>query len=221
MKVWNMVGKRWQALAIMLLAGMLSLCGCKEKVVTVSTVGSDEEGQETQYIEVQEFELKEKKQESGRENLRYCAVLIPEGYYESDEIPGMYLHEMSPLDSSNIYYTVSSGSGDGSVSQGLTEEQYRETIEKAFEESGESGNLTIDSFEELDMDGVPAYKIRSTYVMDDNTIQQLTYLVMAEDTYTITYSQSEDDELMADFEISDGEIKLVKEESVQTASTSE
>ena len=45
-----------------------------------------------------------------------------------------------------------------------------------------------------------------------------TYLVLAQDTYTITYSQSEDDELMADFEISDGIIKLVKEESVQTAS---
>ena len=69
------------------------------------------------------------------------------------------------------------------------------------------------------MDGIPAYKIRTTYETDENSIQQLTYLVLAEDTYTITYSQSEDDELMADFEISDGTIKLVKEESVQTAST--
>ena len=68
------------------------------------------------------------------------------------------------------------------------------------------------------MEGIPAYKIRTTYKMMDNSIQQLTYLVLAQDTYTITYSQSEDDELMADFEISDGIIKLVKEESVQTAS---
>ena len=51
----------------------------------------------------------------------------------------------------------------------------------------------------------------------EHTIQQLTYLVLAEDTYTITYSQSQDDELMADFEISDGEIKLVREEKLEMA----
>ena len=65
---------------------------------------------------------------------------------------------------------------------------------------------------------MPAYKIRSTYQLGDNTIQQLTYLVMAEDTYTITYSQADDDELMADFDVSDGEIRLVKDDEVQTAS---
>ena len=41
---------------------------------------------------------------------------------------------------------------------------------------------------------------------------------MAEDTYTITYSQADDDELMADFDVSDGEIRLVKDDEVQTAS---
>ena len=65
---------------------------------------------------------------------------------------------------------------------------------------------------------MPAYKIRSTYQLGDNTVQQLTYLVMAEDTYTITYSQADDDELMADFDVSDGEIRLVKDDEVQTAS---
>lgn len=77
--------------------------------------------------------------------------------------------------------------------------------------------LAISSFEELDMDGIPGYKIRSEYMAGEHTIQQLTYLVLAEDTYTITYSQSQDDELMADFEISDGEIKLVREEKLEMA----
>lgn len=214
-----MVFKKWKLTAVLLSAGMmLAMCGCEKKVISVSTV-SEEEGQETEYIEMQELELKEKERENGRENIKYCAVMIPAGYHESEEIPGMYLHERTPLDSSNIYYSVSEGSSEGFLSSNLTEEEYRETIENALNENGQEGSLTIDSFEEIDMDGIPAYKIRTTYETDENSIQQLTYLVLAEDTYTITYSQSEDDELMADFEISDGTIKLVKEESVQTAST--
>lgn len=206
-----------------LLAALLALiigvmCGCEEKIVTVASV-VDEEGQTVEYIEMQEFELKQTKEDSGRENIQYCAVMIPAGYYESEEIPGMYLHERAPLDSSNIYYTVSDGNEEGCVSENLTEEEYKEIIEKAYSENGQEGSLIIDSFEEVNMEGIPAYKIRTTYTMDENTIQQLTYLVLAEDTYTITYSQAEDDELMADFEFSDGKIKLVKEESVQTAST--
>ena len=214
-----MVFKKWKLTAVLLSAGMmLAMCGCEKKVISVSSV-SEEEGQETEYIEMQELELKEKERENGRENIKYCAVMIPAGYHESEEIPGMYLHERTPLDSSNIYYSVSEGSREGFLSSYLTEEEYRETIENALNENGQEGSLTIDSFEEIDMDGIPAYKIRTTYETDENSIQQLTYLVLAEDTYTITYSQSEDDELMADFEISDGTIKLVKEESVQTAST--
>ena len=42
-------------------------------------------------------------------------------------------------------------------------------------------------------------------------------MILGEDTYTITYSQMSDDELMADFEISDGEIRLVREEEVSLA----
>jgi len=212
-----MFGKKMKmAAGLALTALAFVMCGCEEKIMTVSSVPS-QEGQETEYIEMKEFQLKEKEADSDRENIKYCAVMIPAGYHESEEIQGMYLHEKAPLDSSNIYYTVSEGSREGHVSEDLTEKEYKETIEKAFEESGQDGSLTVDSFEAVDMDGIPAYKIKSTYNSDGNTIQQLTYLVLAQDTYTITYSQSEDDELMADFEISDGTIKLVKEESVQTA----
>lgn len=209
--------RRWKLTAALLSAGItLAMCGCEKKVISVASVSENEE-QKTEYIEMQELELKEKVTESGREDIRYCAVMIPAGYHESEEIPGMYLHEKTPLDSSNIYYSVSEGSGEGFLSSDLTEEEYRETIGEALKENGQEGSLTIDSFEEIDMDGIPAFKIRTTYETDGNSIQQLTYLVLAQDTYTITYSQSEDDELMADFEISDETIRLVREESVQTA----
>ena len=204
--------KRWLYIALL---GLL-LTGCGNKAVTVADISS-EDGEEVQYMEVQEIELKEPEAESEREEVSYCAVLIPSSYQESEEVPGMYVHKRNPLDSSNIYYTVSGGSDEGLVSTELTKEVYEELLEAAYEESGQSVDLNVDSFEEIDMEGVPGYKIRSSYQVDEGEIEQLTYLILAQDTYTITYSQMSDDELMADFEISDGEIRLVREEEVSLA----
>lgn len=203
--------KRWKALlAGLAVAGVAGLCGCKEEVITVADIQS-EDGEDTQYIEMKECELKETEEDDGREEIRHCVVRIPEGYYQSEEIPGMYLHEKAPLDSSNIYYSCAPGAEQGKVSDTLTGEEYKKSIEEAFQKRGQDVTLQISSFEELDMEGIPAYKIRSEYETEGNSIQQLTYLVLADNTYTITYSQSRDDELMADFEISEGEIRLVKE----------
>lgn len=203
--------KKWKALlAGLAVAGVAGLCGCKEEVITVADIQS-EDGEDRQYIEMQEFELKETEEDNGRVAIRHCVVRIPQGYYRSEEIPGMYLHEKAPLDSSNIYYSCVPGADRGKVSDTLTGEEYKKSIEEAFQKRGQEVSLRISSFEELDMGGIPAYKIRSEYETEGNSIQQLTYLVLADNTYTITYSQSRDDELMADFEISEGEIRLVKE----------
>ena len=202
---------------ILFLASMaMLLTGCQEKVITVAGLQS-EDGQETTYIEMKEFQIKEPQTDSGREEVSCCAVLIPTGYYESEEIPGMYIHERSPLDSSNIYYTVSEGSGEGRVSDALTEESYQELVEEAYQESGQEVSVEVESFERIDMEGGPGYKVRSSSEIDSEKMQQLTYMILGEDTYTITYSQMSDDELMADFEISDGEIRLVREEEVSLA----
>lgn len=204
--------KTWIYIAF---AGLL-LTGCGNKVVTVADITS-EDGEETQYMEVQEIELKEELVEDDREEISYCAVIIPASYQESEEVPGMYVHKRNPLDSSNIYYTVSEGSDQGMVSVALTEETYEKMLEDAYEEAGQKVDLKIETFEEINMEGVPGYKIRSTYQIEEEEIEQLTYLIMAQNTYTITYSQMSDDELMADFEISDGEIRLVREEDVSLA----
>ncbi|MDE5907669.1 MAG: hypothetical protein K2H52_02810 [Lachnospiraceae bacterium] len=192
------------------------LTGCAREAVTVAGMWS-EDGEAVEYIEMQEFELK-KQEESAGEKVRYCAVMIPAGYHESEDIQGMYVHERNPLDASNIYYTVSEGNEEGMVSGMLTKEVYQETMEKAYQEAGMEVALNIDSFEKIDMEGIPGYKIRSSYEVEDGEeIEQLVYLILAEDTYTITYSQMSDDELMADFEISDGEIRLVRDEKVSLA----
>lgn len=193
-------------------AALFFLSGCSKEAVTVAGIQNGEEDA-GEYIKMQEFELKEPEDEAEGEEVHHCAVLIPAGYEESKEIPGMYVHERSPLDSSNIYYTVSEGSA-GNVSEALTRENYQEMVEEAYREAGQEVALEIASFEEIDMDGIPGYKIRSSYRVDaDAEIEQLVYLIMAKETYTITYSQLSDDELMADFEITDGEICLIRKNS--------
>lgn len=199
---------------ILIVSAVFLLSGCQKEAITVAGIQS-EDGESNGYIEIQEFELKEPREESGGEKVRHCAVLIPAGYQESEEVKGMYIHERSPLDASNIYYTVSEGSGEGRVSETLTEEIYKDTMEAAYGEAGWQVELEIASFEEIDMEGIPGYKIRSSYRIEDGEeIEQLVYLILAQDTYTVTYSQVSDDDLMADFEISDGEIRLIREEKV-------
>ena len=185
-----------------------TLLGCQEKVITVADIQTESEYQVT-YVEMKEIELKEVVEDDGKEVIAHCAVLIPYGYHESKEVPGMYVHERAPMESSNIYYSVASGE-EGNGSGTLTKEQYKESIEAAYEAAGMPVELEITSFEETDMDGIPAYKIRSSYKSGENTILQLTYMILAKDTHTITYSQSKDDEMMADFEVAEGEIRLVK-----------
>ena len=97
--------KEMKKKAVLLAMAGLLLMGCGQKVVTVADI-QNEDGPETGYIQMQEFELKEKETDSGREEVRLCTVLIPAGYQRSEEIEGMYVHERSPLDSSNIYYFV-------------------------------------------------------------------------------------------------------------------
>ena len=76
---------------------------------------------------------------------------------------------------------------------------------------GENVDITIEEFSRNDMESVPGYKIRSSFEVDNKRVQQLAYIIQARDTHIITYNQLSDDELLADFEISEGEIRLVKE----------
>ncbi len=203
---------RKNGLAVLLcsIGMMFCFCGCKEKVATVAEI-RDEEGLVVECITMQEFEVKKPIINGDKERVRHCAVLIPKGYSESKEIPGLYVHERAPMESSNIYYSVAEGES-GIVSEELTEEMYKETLEESYAQKGTEVSLEILSFEKTQMDGVPAYKIRSSHKIESNTVLQLTYMIMAEDTHIITYSQSKDDEMMVDFETAEGQIRLIREE---------
>lgn len=194
---------------MVLLLSMLAT-GCNKQVITVAGMEPKEQTQEpVNYIEISEFELKKPKAEYKGKDVLFCAVLIPEGFKESEEIPGMYIHERYPIEASNIYYSVSEGNAEGAISDELSGKMYEELVEEAFAKAGEEVDLEMDSFEQTEMEGVPVYKICSSYAKDSKRVQQLTYLIPAEDTHIVTYTQMSDDEMMDDYTTTEGQIKLV------------
>lgn len=194
---------------VLLLLVML-LIGCNRQVITVAGIETQEQEDGSEdYIEIKEFELKQPLEEYDGNEVMFCAVLIPAGYQESEEIPGMYIHERYPIEASNIYYSTLKDEEGGDVSEELTKERYEQLVEEAFREAGMKTDIEISSFEQLEMEGVPAYRIRSSYAKDTKRVQQLTYMILAEDTHVITYTQMSDDEMMEDYTMAEGEIKLV------------
>ena len=200
---------RKAVLAASMLALVCCFTGCEKELTTVAGI-QNPEVREDQYIVVENFELKQI-EDNGKDAIAYCAILIPAGYVESSTVPGMYVHSLSPLDSSNIYYTVLEGTGDGAVPDNLTAASFEKELEDAYAKQGKKVDITIEEFTRNDMEGVPGYKIRSSFEVDNKKVQQLAYIIQARDTHIITYNQLSDDELLVDFEVSEGEIRLVKE----------
>lgn len=195
--------------ALLLLAGMTGiLIGCEKKVVTVADMVTEEE--EEQYIEIKEFHLKGSPAEDDTDTVKRCVVRVPAGYVESDEIAGMYVHERAPLDSSNIYYAVSDP-GEMDYTQ-LSKETYESMMETVYQDAYSATlELTVESFEKQEMEGFPAYVIRSSYEDGEEKIEQLICLIVADKVYTVVFSQASDDELLADFDVMEGRITLIRE----------
>lgn len=196
----------------MVMMGFTFLTGCNDEVITVADNmnSSSAEGEGTEYIELETFEI-QKEQAVEREGIGYCAILIPADFVQSEEVPGMYISKRYPLDSGNIYYTVTNSADIGAVSDELSKESYVKAIESAYEAMGDSIKLKVDDFSKETLEGVPCYKIRSHYNIGDRDVQQLTYIIMAADTHVITYTQASDDDLLVDFLKDEGQIKLVRE----------
>lgn len=130
-----------------------------------------------------------------------CSVVLPAGYLLSTEVEGLYLSERNPIDSSNIYYTVSDGTDSAELKKSLSDESYKEQMRKKYEATyGSAIQLTKFSYKETKVSGAPAFELSVQAKLEDMTLEQLILIVAADRTYTITYSQSADDERMAEFQ---------------------
>ncbi len=139
-----------------------------------------------------------------------CTLRLPAGYIASEEIPGMYLSEHHPIDSSNIYYTVSENIDTRALEEAIDSDEYKQIAEKKFQEIyGEEASITAYQMTKTETDGCPSYQIELSCKVGDMQMDQLVYIVAADKVYTITYSQSADDETMEDFKKSVATIQVV------------
>lgn len=135
-----------------------------------------------------------------------CTFDIPEGFEESQGIDNLYVTARYPLDTSMIYYEVM----DGDISlQLMTQDMFREQVEESFRQMyGDEIKVSIDSYESVKISGYPAFRILCHYEADGIKITQLEYLINADRTYAITYSQTSDYDWMETFEESAATISV-------------
>lgn len=135
-----------------------------------------------------------------------CLFDIPEGFEESQETDNLYVTARYPLDASMIYYEVM----DGDISlQLMTQDMFLEQVEESFRQMyGDDIEVSIDSYESVKINGYPAFRILCHYEADGIKITQLEYIINADKTYAITYSQTSDYDWMEVFEESAATISV-------------
>lgn len=143
--------------------------------------------------------------EEGRSTVG-CTFDIPEGFEESEEVNNLYVTARYPLDTSMIYYEVMDG--DASL-QLMTEEIFKEQAQEHLCQAyGEDTKISIDSYESVKISGYPAFRILCHYEAEGIKITQLEYIINADKTYAITYSQTSDYDWMETFEASAATIRV-------------
>lgn len=154
---------------------------------------------------LEENELDASVVESGR-STRSCTFDLPEGFEKSQDVEGLYVTRRYPLDTSMIYYETL----DGDISlQLMTEEMFRQQVEGNLRSLyGEDIEVGIDSYENVKIDGYPAFRILCHYEVDEIVITQLEYVINADKTYIITYSQTDDYDWMEEFKTSAATISV-------------
>ena len=135
-----------------------------------------------------------------------CTFALPEGFTEIEDMPGMYVTKRYPIDASTIYYVEM----DKDISmQLMTEETFMIQIQSYFEQIyGTDVEVDLQSYERIEIDGYPAFRILCTYTVDDVEITQLEYVINADKSYVVTYSQTNEYDRTEEFEASAATIHL-------------
>lgn len=231
-----MIKKQGIILFVVAMLVMMAGCGSKETVHTSAEAQeevNDESTQEEEATEeadgeksdavVAQMEIdeetkneltaelleEEKLDTSVMENTRStkgCTFTVPESFMESEDVPGMYVTKRYPIDASIIYYAEFA---QDKAMQLMTEETFKtqaeETLRQAYDKDIE---VSVDSFEKIEIDGYPAFRILCHYQIDDIVIKQLEYAINADKSYVITYSQTNDYDYMEEYEASAETISL-------------
>lgn len=231
-----MIKKQGIILLVVAMLVMMAGCGSKETVHTSAEAQeevNDESTQEEEAAEeadgeksdavVAQMEIdeetkneltaelleEEKLDTSVMENTRStkgCTFTVPESFMESEDVPGMYVTKRYPIDASTIYYTeYEQDKSMQLMTEATFKAQVEETLRQAYDKDIE---VSVDSFEKIEIDGYPAFRILCHYQVDDIVIKQLEYAINADKSYVITYSQTNDYDYMEEYEASAETISL-------------
>ena len=231
-----MIKKQGIILLVLAMLVMMAGCGSKETVHTSAEAQeevNDESTQEEEAAEeadgeksdavVAQMEIdeetkneltaelleEEKLDTSVMENTRStkgCTFTVPESFMESEDVPGMYVTKRYPIDASTIYYTeYEQDKSMQLMTEATFKAQVEETLRQAYDKDIE---VSVDSFEKIEIDGYPAFRILCHYQVDDIVIKQLEYAINADKSYVITYSQTNDYDYMEEYEASAETISL-------------
>ena len=178
----------------------------EQKSTADDQLGIDEDTRQqlmTELLEENEMDVSVAKSERTTNG---CTFDLPEGFEASVDVDGLYVTARYPIDTSMIYYEVM----DGDMSlQLMTEEMFRKQAEDGFRQTyGEEVEVTIDSYETVNIGGYPAFRILCHYEVEGIRITQLEYVINADKTYVITYSQTSDYDWMGAFEVSAATISV-------------
>lgn len=137
-----------------------------------------------------------------------CTFVPPEDFEELPDMEGMYVSEHYPVDASTIYYTEKKM--DISL-QLMTEDTFTDHMKKELKKLYDSEvEIKVDIFEKITIDDFPAFKIICSYSYGDVKITQLEYIINADKSYIIIYSQTDDYDRMEEFEASAETIQVKK-----------
>lgn len=118
----------------------------------------------------------------------------------------MYVTDRYPIDASTIYYAQLE---QDMALQLMTKETFKEQTQADFlRDYGEDVEVFVDSFEQIRIQEYPAFKILCHYQVGDVTVTQLAYVINADKSYVITYSQTGDYDRMEEYEASAETIRV-------------
>ncbi|MDE6662722.1 MAG: hypothetical protein K2K46_05180 [Lachnospiraceae bacterium] len=137
-----------------------------------------------------------------------CTFVPPEDFEELPDMEGMYVSEHYPVDASTIYCTEKKM--DISL-QLMTEDTFTDHMKKELKKLYDSEvEIKVDTFEKITIDDFPAFKIICSYSYGDVKITQLEYIINADKSYIIIYSQTDDYDRMEEFKASAETIQIKK-----------
>lgn len=136
------------------------------------------------------------------------SYVLPDGFTESPDSPGMYLSPEYPDDTSNIY--IQSADNDP-IGIGYTEEMVADQIELTYAAQGYDVDVNLVEFTKGKLDGYDTLLIHITYMIYDVEVEQIEYLIqIGKTTHALVYTTTPDSDYSALFRENIDSVTIVK-----------